>query len=160
MGTTTFWFLLAWNGKAELLAAAIIFLTWIKAHLAGRCRLDMWIKDCDIPQLIHTISDYLETLMNMLCNCFWFQSDRNSEHKLGNIPLVTVSSFVFPKQNVHVMNIKAKTVCVISLSPLAGQCWLGSYWPGRASQASYLPTACSSQIWPFLLERDNGFHNG
>lgn len=62
MGTTTLWLLLAWNSKAELLAAAVVFLAWIEAHLVGRCWLDMWVKDCNILQPIYIASDYLETM--------------------------------------------------------------------------------------------------
>lgn len=59
MCTTTFWFLLAWHGEAELLAASVIFLTWVKANLVGRCRLDMRVKYSDIHQPIKIVSNYL-----------------------------------------------------------------------------------------------------
>lgn len=67
MSTTTFWFLLACNGKAELLATSVIFLTWVKAHLVSRCGLDMSIKDSDINEPIKTVSDYLVALKKMFC---------------------------------------------------------------------------------------------
>lgn len=59
MCTATFWFLLAWYGEAELLAAAIIFLTWVEANLVGRCGLDMSVKYGDIHQPIKIVTNYL-----------------------------------------------------------------------------------------------------
>lgn len=59
MCTSTFWFLLVWNGKAELLAPSVIFVARVKAHLVGRCRLDMSVKDSDVQQPTKTVSNYL-----------------------------------------------------------------------------------------------------
>lgn len=59
MCTATFWFLLAWHGEAELLAASVIFVTWVKANLVGRCRLDMSVKYSYIHQPIKIVSNYL-----------------------------------------------------------------------------------------------------
>lgn len=59
MSAVTFGFGLIWKGKAELLAAAIVVLARVEAHQVGRCRLNMWIKDGDILQLIQTVSDDL-----------------------------------------------------------------------------------------------------
>lgn len=59
MGTSAFRSLLVWNGKAELLAASIVFVAWVKSYQVGRCRLDMCVKDGDVHQLIEIVSDYL-----------------------------------------------------------------------------------------------------
>ena len=61
MCTTTFWSVLVWHGKAELLAASIVFQTWVKAHLVGRCRLDVSVKDGDIRQPVKIVSNDLVT---------------------------------------------------------------------------------------------------
>lgn len=66
MCTATFWFLLAWYGETKLLAASVIFLTWIKAHLVGRCRLDMSVKDSDILQPLEVVSNYLVPLRKIV----------------------------------------------------------------------------------------------
>lgn len=55
----TFWLLLARNGEAELLAASVIFFTWVEAHLVGRCWLDMSVKYSDIHYLIKIVSKHL-----------------------------------------------------------------------------------------------------
>lgn len=62
MCTAALWFLLAWDGEAELLAASVIFLTWVKAHQVGRRRLYMSVKDRNIQQPIEVVSNYLVTL--------------------------------------------------------------------------------------------------
>lgn len=59
MGTTAFRFLLVGNGKAELLAASIVFLAWVETHQVGRCGLDVSVKNSNIHQPIKTIPDYL-----------------------------------------------------------------------------------------------------
>lgn len=59
MSTITLGFGLIRNGKAELLAAAIVVLARVEAHQVGRCRLNMRVKDDDIFQLIQTVSDDL-----------------------------------------------------------------------------------------------------
>ena len=56
MCAATLWFLLAWDGEAELLAASIIFLTWVKTDLVGRCGLDMSIKYGDVHHPVKTVS--------------------------------------------------------------------------------------------------------
>ncbi|TNN65295.1 hypothetical protein EYF80_024449 [Liparis tanakae] len=56
---TAFGSLLARHGETELLAAPVIFLTWVEAHLAGRCRLDVSVKDGDVRQPLQTVSNHL-----------------------------------------------------------------------------------------------------
>lgn len=62
MSTTTFWVLLTRDGEAELLAASVIFMTRVKAHLVGRCRLDMSVEDSDVHQPIEIIPNHLLSL--------------------------------------------------------------------------------------------------
>lgn len=62
MSAATFRFLLIWNGKAELLAASVVFLAWVEADLIGRCGLNMRVKDGDIHHSIKGVPDYLVTL--------------------------------------------------------------------------------------------------
>lgn len=62
MSTATPRSLLAWQGEAELLAASVIFLTRVEAHLVGRCRLDMSIKDRDIHQPVKIVQNNLVPL--------------------------------------------------------------------------------------------------
>lgn len=66
MCTATFRLLLVWNGKAELLAAPIVFMAGVEAYLVGRCGLNMRVKDGDIHQAIKIVSDYLVTLKTVL----------------------------------------------------------------------------------------------
>lgn len=70
MCATTFWFLLVRYGEAELLAASVIFLTWVEAHLVGRCRLDMSVKYRDIYHPVKTVSNYLVQLKKKKKFCY------------------------------------------------------------------------------------------
>lgn len=71
MCTTTFWFFLVWYGEAELLAPSVIFVTWVEAHLVGRRRLDMNVKDDNVHWLIKIVSNYLVRIKKK--NCFVFK---------------------------------------------------------------------------------------
>lgn len=66
--TTAFWMLLAWDGETELLAASIVFLTRVEAHLVCRCGLDVRVKHGDVHHSVEIVSNDLETLdmMNLL----------------------------------------------------------------------------------------------
>lgn len=59
MCAATFRCFLVWYGKAELLAASIIFITGVESNLVSSCRLDMNVKYGNIHQAIKIISNYL-----------------------------------------------------------------------------------------------------
>lgn len=59
MCTAALWLLLARHGEAELLAASVVLLARVKAHLVGGRRLDMSVKDRDIHQPLEIVSNYL-----------------------------------------------------------------------------------------------------
>lgn len=59
MCAATFWCFLVWYGKAELLAASIIFITGVESNLVGSCRLDMNVKYGNVRQAIKIVSNYL-----------------------------------------------------------------------------------------------------
>lgn len=63
MGTGTFGLLLLRQGEAKLLAAPVVLLAWVEAHLVGSSGLNMSVKDHNIRQALHTIPDHLITIM-------------------------------------------------------------------------------------------------